>query len=432
MDPLPQALFPGAGMRHASIAHGDSLEFVTFQFAELFAHPASLPREAELVPIRYNLRSLMVRRATSAMTASVVALVVMLLFILSGFAAGLRATVMGNALPNNWIVLSRGVTNEAGSYITREQYEIIASRPQIATTTAGQALVSPEIITGFNPAPEERAAMFTMMRGVYPIAYQVHRGMRLQSGHWPNRGTLEMAVGGKLAARFPNLAVGRDFKFGARTFKIVGTYSDNDSARESEVLVDLDILAQNVNMKHGFAVLHVALKPGTRGAFANSLTTDSRVRVDTMPEREFYAKQTGFVDQLRALGLVVATILGVGSVFGAMNTMYSAVARRTSEIGVLRVLGFSRFNVLASFVIESIVLALAGGALGEMLGVLVAYSTGLSSQLMNVGEFIFRFRLTLGAFVSGMIAASLIGALGGLLPAWRASRIGLVESLRAV
>jgi ABC-type lipoprotein release transport system permease subunit len=387
-----------------------------------------------VIPIRYNLRSLMVRRATSVMTASVVALVVMLLFILSGFVAGLRATVMGNALTGNWIVLSRGTTNEGGSFISREQYEIIKSRPQIAAAPDGQALVSPEVITGFNPVPDATppSAILTLLRGVYPIAYQVHREMRLESGRWPNRGAAEMVVGRKLAARFHNLAVGSDFKFGRRTFKIVGIFSDHDSARESEVLTDLDILTQDIHVANGFEVLHVVLKPAAQADFARSLTTDSRVKVDTMSEQEFYAKQTAFVDQLRALGLVVALILAIGSVFGAMNTMYSAVARRTSEIGVLRVLGFSRFNVLASFVIESIVLALAGGVLGEILGVLVAYSTGLSSQLMNVGEFIFRFRLTAGAFASGMIAAIAIGALGGLLPAWRASRLDLVESLRSV
>jgi putative ABC transport system permease protein len=387
-----------------------------------------------VIPLRYNLRSLMVRRATAAMTASVVALVVMLLFILSGFVAGLRATVMGNALPDNWIVLSRGTTDEGASFISHDQYEIIKSRPQIATTPDGQALVSPEVITGFNPNPNAppSSSIFTLLRGVYPIAYKVHSAMHLVSGRWPNGGAAEMVVGRKLEARFPNLAVGSDFKFGPRTFKIVGVFSDQDSARESEVLTDLGILTQDIHEASGFQVLHVVLKPGTHDDFAQSLTTDSRVKVDTMSEHDFYAKQTGFVDQLRALGLVVALILAIGSVFGAMNTMYSAVARRTGEIGVLRVLGFSRFNVLASFVIESIVLALAGGVLGEMLGVLVAYSTGLSSQLMNVGEFIFRFRLTLGAFASGMIAAILIGALGGLLPAWRASRIGLVESLRSV
>jgi putative ABC transport system permease protein len=388
-----------------------------------------------VIPIRYNLRSLMVRRATSAMTASVVALVVMLLFILSGFVAGLRATVMANALTDNWIVLSRGTTEEGSSFISRDQYEIIKSRPQIAATADGQALVSPEVITGFNPDPAASVTsgvMFTLLRGVYPIGYQVHSGMRLESGRWPNKGAAEMVVGSKLATRYPNLAVGSDFKFGRRTYKIVGIFSDRDSARESEMLTDLDVLTQDIHTGNGFEVLHVVLKPGMHDDFAKSLTTDSRVKVDTMSEQEFYAKQTAFVDQLRALGLIVALILAVGSVFGAMNTMYSAVARRTSEIGVLRVLGFSRFNVLASFVIESIVLALAGGILGELLGVIVAYSTGLSSQLMNVGEFIFRFRLTVGAFVSGIVAAILIGALGGLLPAWRASRIGLVESLRSV
>jgi putative ABC transport system permease protein len=389
----------------------------------------------KLIPIRYNLRSLMVRRATSAMTASVVGLVVMLLFILSGFVAGLRATVLRSAVADNWIVLSRGTTNEGGSFISREQYEIIKSRPQIATTADGQPLVSPEVITGFNPVPDApvtSGVIFTLLRGVYPVAYSVHRDMRLEMGRWPNHGTAEMAVGRKLAARYHNLKVGSDFRFGRHTFKIVGIYSDHDSARESEVLTDLDLLTQDIHMASGFEVLHVVLKPGTHDDFAKSLTTDSRVKVDTLSEQEFYAKQTEFVDQLRTLGLVVALILAIGSVFGAMNTMYSAVARRTSEIGVLRVLGFSRFNVLACFVMESVVLAIAGGVLGEVLGMIVAYTTGLSSQLMNVGEFIFRFRLTAGAFVSGMIAAILIGALGGLLPAWRASRIGLIESLRSV
>ena len=388
-----------------------------------------------MIPIRYNLRSLMVRRASSVMTASVVALVVMILFILSGFVAGLKATVMRTAVSDNWIVLSRGTTNEGASFISREQYEIIKARSQIATSPDGQPLASPEIINGFNPnpdAPPTAGNVFTTLRGVYPIAYKVHRDLRIESGRWPTRGSAEMVIGRKLAARYPNLATGSNFRFGRRTWKIVGTFSDRDSARESEVMTDLDVLAQDIHMKNGFAVMHVVLRPGQHDDFAKSLTTDSRVRVDTQTEQEFYAKQTEFIDELYSMGLIVALILAIGSIFGAMNTMYSAVARRTSEIGVLRVLGFSRFNVLSSFVIESIVLAIVGGILGELLGIIVAYSTGLSSELMNVGEFIFRFRLTAGAFVSGLIAALAIGALGGLLPAWRASRIAVTESLRAV
>ncbi len=150
-----------------------------------------------MIPIRYNLRSLMVRRATSIMTAVVVALVVMILFILSGFVAGLRATVLRSAVSDNWIVLSRGTTNEGGSYITRDQYEILKSRPQIATTADGVALVSPEVVTGFNPAANQPGArgFGTLLRGVYPIARQVHRKMRIESGRWIEHGAAEMVVG---------------------------------------------------------------------------------------------------------------------------------------------------------------------------------------------------------------------------------------------
>jgi putative ABC transport system permease protein len=387
-----------------------------------------------VIPIRYNLRSLMVRRATSIMTAVVVALVVMILFILSGFVAGLRATVLRSAVGDNWIVLSRGTTNEGGSYITRDQYEILKSRPQIATTSEGQALVSPEVVTGFNPAANQNdaAGFGTLLRGVYPIARQVHSKLRIESGRWIQHGAAEMDIGRKLAARYPFLTVSSDFKFGRHIFKIVGVFSDDDSARESEVLTDLDVLTQDIHMASGFAVLHVVLRPGTGDDFLNSLTTDARVKVDAMPEAEFYAKQTGFIEQLRALGLMVALVLAIGSIFGAMNTMYSAVARRTGEIGVLRVLGFSRFNVLTSFVMESVLLGLAGAVLGEILGIIATYATGLHSDLMNVGSFIFRFQLTGGAFTSGLIAGALIGALGGLLPAWRASRTRVIDSLRAV
>ena len=387
-----------------------------------------------MIPVRYNLRSLMVRRTTSVMTALVVALVVMVLFILSGFIAGIRGTVMQSAAGGNWIVTSTAANSEPASYVSREQYEIIRSRPQIVTDQHGSPLVSPEMMTGFFPAPDAPAGKtgFTFLRGVHPIAYQVHRDMKLVSGRWPEHGASEMVVGRKLAARYPNLKVGSDIRFGRRTWKIVGIFSDNNSARESEVWTDLDVLTQDIRYNAGFAALHVKLKPGSEEAFQQSLTTDNRLRLEAMPEREFYARESGFVDQLRVLGLVVASILGIGSIFGGMNTMYSAVARRTSEVGVLRVLGFSRFDVLASFVVESALLGLGGGLAGIALGLLAAEATGLASQLMSVGSFIFTFRLTPAAFLWGVAAGTILGALGGLLPAWRASQVGLVDSLRAV
>ncbi len=387
-----------------------------------------------MIPVKYNLRSLLVRRVTSLTTALVISLVVMILFILSGFTAGLRTTVLRSAGDGDWIILSRGTTSEPASFITREQYEILRTRPEIAQNSKGSQLISPEIITGFNPAPEQAytQVIFSYLRGIYPVAYEVHREMKLEQGRWPVPGAAELAIGRKLAARFPNLQVGSRFRFGRRWWAIVGTFSDGDSARESEVITNLDVLAQDVHYANGFATIHVRLRPGSVASFTKSLTTDARLRVDAISEIDFYVTQTRFVDQLRMLGLAVAMLLAIGTVFGAMNTMYSAVARRTGEIGVLRSLGFGRFDVLISFLTESMLLGLAGGVLGEILGLTAAYLIGLRSQLMNVGAFIFAFRITTSAFISGLLAAIAIGAAGGILPAWRATRISVIEALHAV
>jgi len=241
-----------------------------------------------------------------------------------------------------------------------------------------------------------------------------------------------MVVGRKLAARYPSLAPGHDLRFGRREWKIVGVFSDDDSARESEVWTDLDVLTQDIRYADGFATLHVVTRPGMADALKESLDTDNRLKVEAVSEKEFYARESGFVDQLRALGMIVAMILAVGSIFGGMNTMYAAVARRTSEVGVLRVLGFTRFDILLSFLIESVLIGVAGGIAGVILGLLVTEATGFASHLMSVGSFIFKFRITPGTLVAGLVAGAIIGSLGGLLPAWRASRIGLIDSLRAV
>lgn len=385
-----------------------------------------------MIPIRYNLRSLMVRRATSAMTALGIALVVMILFLLLGFVAGLRSTMTGEGEAQDWIVLSRAVTAEPSSSITREQYEIIRTRPEIAADTSGAPLISPETVTAFNPAPDAPidASSFTFLRGVYPIAFKVHRGIRIVSGRMPVAGKTEMIVGRRLAARFPALTPPRNLHFGRHDWAIVGIFSDDGSARESEVWTDLDLLEQDVHMGGIYSSMHVTLRPAMAASFKAALTHDARLDLDAMPEAQFYAAESQLADKLRNMGIIVALILAVGAMFGGMNTMYAAVARRSREVGVLRALGFSRGSILLSFILESTALGLAGGIAGEILGVAVAYGTGLQSRLMNVATFIFSFRLAPSAFVSGLVVAAIIGALGGILPAWRAARMGVVDSLR--
>jgi putative ABC transport system permease protein len=371
---------------------------------------------------------------SSAMTAMSVALVVMVLTILLGFIHGMRRTMTGAAELGNWMVLEHGVLAEGGG-INHENIQILRTRVELATNASGQPLLSPEILVGFDPTPDAARASTAILRGVYPIAYEVHRNIRMVEGHKPVRGKYEWIVGDRLAAKYPNLRTGKTFRWGRnRTqWHIVGIFSDNGSARESEVWLDLDDVATLFHVptgQLGANVLHVILKPGSSTSFAAAMRGDARLRLDLMSERDFYAHAAGFSDEIRSLGLVVAIILAIGAVFGAMNTMYSAVARRTREVGTLRVLGFGRGSVLAAFMLESAILGLVGGLIGEVLAIAVAQATGLQSRLMSVGNVLFSFRLPWSSFGVGLAAAIAIGIAGGMLPAWQASRLDVIDSLR--
>ena len=368
------------------------------------------------------------------MTALSVALVVMVLTILLGFVNGLHRTMMLAADPDNHIVLMRGVTIEAG-FINHETLDLLRVRPEIATDANGHPLMSPEILIPFDPTPDAPRASTATIRAVLPIAYEVHRNVRIIQGRRPERGKNEWIVGQRLAARFPGLHPGAKMRLGQSKvdFTIVGVFSDNGSTRESEVwmdLNDLSVVAHIPPAELGANVIHLVLKPGYDDQFKTALRSDNRLKVDLYSEQAFYQQAAGFSNQIRDLGLVVAVILAIGSLFGAMNTMYSAVARRRREVGTLRALGFGRGNVLAAFIIESTVLGLCGGLIGEVLAVAVAHATGLESRLMTVGNIMFSFDLPPSAFGYGMVWAVSIGVLGGLLPAWQASRLDVVNALR--
>jgi putative ABC transport system permease protein len=384
------------------------------------------------IPITYNLRSLMVRRTTSMMTALGIALVVMVVVILLSFVSGLRQSLELVGEPGHWIVLSRGTVSEGESYIPRGQADLLRTRPEIATDASGATLFSPEMVVPFNAAVNRPAVQFrpASLRGVSPIAYKMYRGLTLVAGRWPVPGRDEMAIGQKQAARFPELSVGKTFRYGRRSWTIAGIFADRGSALESEFWTDIDVLQQDARFENGYSSFHVVLKPGTEDSFKNALVEDARLTVDATSEREFFAEQAKVADRLRALVLIVGLIVGTGAAFGGMNTMYAAVARRTREVGVLRTLGFSRGSVLTSFLVESIILALVGGVIGDLLAIFLGVAAGLNERLMSVGTVVFSSAFTLSALWGGIVAALLIGIAGGLLPAWRAAHLPIVESLR--
>lgn len=374
----------------------------------------------------------MVRRTTSLMTALGIALVVMVVVILLSFVSGLRQSLELAGEPGHWIILSRGTSSEGESYIPREQADILRTRPEIATNSSGAALFSPEMVVPFNAALDRPANQFrpASLRGVSPVAYRMRRGLKLVAGRWPAQGRDEMVIGVKQAARFPELGVGTSFRYGRRTWTIVGIFADRGSALESEFWTDIDVLQQDARFENGYSSFHVVLKPGTEDTFRNALTEDARLTVDAVSERDFFAEQAKVADRLRQLVLLVGLIVGTGAAFGGMNTMYAAVARRTREVGVLRTLGFSRGSVLTSFMVESVILAAAGGVIGDLLAIFLGVAAGLNHRLMSVGAVVFSSSFTVGALLGGIAAALLIGIAGGLMPAWRASRLPIIESLR--
>jgi putative ABC transport system permease protein len=384
-----------------------------------------------MIPVRYNLRSLLERRGTSVMTMLGLGMVAMIFVILLGFIGGLRGTMLNGSADRNWVLLSNGAPSESGSFIPHDSIAIVRVRSEIAQNRDGQPLVSPEIFAGVNISRDKHVRQFVLMRGVTPIAYQVHRSMHLVTGHWPVRGRGEWAIGQKIQARQPYMTVGSQFHFGRRNWTIVGVFTDDDSARESEIWTDYnDLLTDARNPNQNTNSLYVVLKPGTSAAFTQAIKSDGRLKLDGYTEHDYYESQTKVIDQLRSLGLIVGLTLGIGAIFGGMNTMYTAVARREREIGVLRVLGFSRLNILISFVIESALLGIGGGIAGVVLAFLVAWGTGLDSRLLSVGSTFFSYRPTPTAITSGLVVAALIGIIGGLAPAWRAARIGVIDSLR--
>jgi len=259
----------------------------------------------------------------------------------------------------------------------------------------------------------------------------VHPNLHLIAGHWPTRGNGEWVVGRRLLARYPYLQPGTTFHYENHDWKIVGVFTDNDSARESEAWTELDDLVNDFHWDvGGAAALHLVLNPGRAAEFAQAIKADGRLTLQAETETQYYAAQAALAGQLRLLGLIVALALAIGATFGGMNTMYTAVTRRGREIGVLRVLGFSRGDILSSFVIESVILGLAGGIAGVVLATAVAWATGLTSRTMSVGAMFFSYRPTAGALVAGVVVATIIGVAGGLMPAWRASRVGIISALR--
>jgi putative ABC transport system permease protein len=382
----------------------------------------------------YNLRSMIVRKGTAAMTAGGIAMVVSVFVMTLAIAQGFKATLVASGSPGNAIVLRKGATAETLSAVLRSDVPIIESLPQVARGADGRAVSSPELVTIVAlPRQTDDQPANVPVRGVGLKAFEVRDTLKFVEGRRFTPGTREVNVGRLAKGRFKGLTVGSDLKFGSSTWQVVGVFTADDAAFESEVWGDVDVMMPAVQ-RNGYQSITVRLAdPSMFDSFEAAVKGDPRLYLQAKRELEYYAEQSqAMTTVIRVFGTFVTLILSIGAMFGAMNTMYAAVAYRTREIGTLRALGFSGYRIVTAFMAESIALAMVGGVIGCLLALPVhGLSTG-TTNFASFTEVAFKFRITPALMAGGLVFSAVMGAVGGLLPAIRAARIPVARALREI
>jgi len=385
------------------------------------------------IPIIYNIRSLRQRPASTLTTALGMALVVAVFIAMNALANGFRAALVSTGSVENVIVLRKGAQQEMNSGIGRQNASIIGGFPFVAAGADGLPMISPETFVVVPLDRRNQGGMANVVvRGVSSRAFEVRKGIAIVAGRTFNPGAREVVVGTAFASRFPNSGVGEVLRFGETDWTVVGQFSAEGSSFESEVWGENE---QFMPVFRGEIFQSVTFRMRDATAFdgiKQTLEADPRLTLDAFREREFYASQsTMLATILNFIAIFVASIMAVGAVFGAVNTMYAAVASRGPEIGVLLTLGFRPRSVLASFLLEAVFIAAIGGVLGCLMALPINGLVTSTTNWASFSEVAFAFRITPALMLNGMIFAVVMGLIGGLFPARHAANQKVVEALRA-
>jgi putative ABC transport system permease protein len=385
------------------------------------------------LPITYNLRNLVVRKTTTVMTALGIGLTVAVLAADLALVTGLHNAFRASGDPLNVLVYRKGGTSELNSIVTREGFQNLKFKPGIAHNARNEPLASLEMVTVINlRSPEIPEGRNVNLRGLLPIGFEL-RNVGITSGRWFRAGQREVVVGKAVAGKYSTAQIGSQLRFGKGLWTVVGVMDAGQSAVNSEIWADLNQIASDFNRDNALSAVLVRA-PDEAGvpALINSVNDDQRLNMTARAEREYFDAQTVSGAPVEFLGIFVSIIMAVGSSFAAMNTMYAAVARRSREIGTLRVLGFSRGSILLSFFLESLLLALAGGALGILLVLPLNNMTTSVGSFISFSEINFNFHVSPPVVATGIAFALAVGALGGVLPARMAARKEILTALREV
>jgi ABC-type lipoprotein release transport system permease subunit len=388
-----------------------------------------------VLPLRYPLRSLWVRRARAALTVGVIALVVLSLALLSGLVTSLKRSLESAGSPRNLIVLRKGATSDGGSALPLEVYQALRFFDGVARGPDGEPLVSPELVVQPFATTREGGRESAQVRGVEAAAFALRDEVTIREGRRLRPSSGEAIVGSAAAARYAGAELGGELALGHSRWRVVGVFEAGGSALDAEIWVDARQLASDAKRPSPYSSLRLRVADGADvSALRRRIEDDPRFTLAASVESEYYAKQAASADALYWVVGVLAALAGVGAAFGATNTLFAAVQARTREIGTLRALGFSRASIAAAFLLESALIALAGFALGAALASLGAGA--ISALVGDVpmfgadGTSLIALRVGSRDLAASLALALAIGVGGAFFPARRAARLRPIEALR--
>jgi putative ABC transport system permease protein len=382
-----------------------------------------------------NLRSLPQRFTTSLVIVAGIAGVVAVLIAVLSLATGLTHALSTTGRPDRAIVLHAQANSEVGSSIPHDWIATIMDGPGIVRTADGKAVGSAEMLATVNlPRADNGLLDALSLRGVTAKAMELRSETRLVDGRMFRPGLREVIAGRAAQARYRNLGVGSRVKFGESEWTVVGAFDSGGGAHDSELLGDLETVLSSYNRTTVNSVTVKLAGPGALEQLSATLTKDPTLSVIVKRETAYYEEQSkSFSGFLTIIAYFVGTIMALGAIFAALNTMYSAVSTRTVEIATLRAIGFGAGAVVVSVIVEALLLALVGALVGALIAWLFFNGNTVSSLSGNgLAQIAFRLRIGLDLVVLGIIWACVVGLIGGLLPAIRAARLPVATALRAV
>lgn len=385
------------------------------------------------IPIVYNLRSMRARWVSAVVAVLGIAGTVGVFLAMLAMARGFRATLVSSGSHDNVLIRRSGASSELDSGINLQQIQVLQDKPGIARAN-GQPEVSPEVVViAAFPMISTGTDANVQVRGVSEEVLKVRKNVHMVQGRFFQPGLAELVIGRNVPSTYQGLELGKQVSFGGGTWNIVGVFDAGGSAFDSEIWVDSRVLNQVYKRPDNlFQDVTVSLtSPAAFDQLKDSITADPTLTLQLDREDEYYAAQSRVLTTLiTVLGTIVALIMGIGAVIGALNTMYSAVAERSREIATLRAIGFGGGSITVSFIFEALLIALIGGAIGCLA---VIPLNGVTTSTMNMQTFshlAFGFRITPPLLGIGLLFALLMGFVGGVPPAVRAATRPVASALR--